>query len=479
VSLDFMSEQTKIVLLSLLLVSLLLSSLINFYESAQTKQNILNFNHTSNTLHTQNSLIHQQINKEIQEEDYSVFYQLINILIAFFSFFMLLGFLIVFFKTFRDKNKILQLQEENEQKNRELLEHLQLLNEYKKALDESSIVSKTDLNGIITYVNEKFCSVSGYSSVELIGKSHNIIRHEDVPKEVFKELWETIKNKEIFHAIIKNKKKNGDFYYVDSTVMPILNTNAEIIEYFAVRHDVTALIKAKEDALGAEKTKSAFLATMSHELRTPLNAVIGFSQILLSRTDFPQEAMASYIHKINISGKHLLNIVNNVLDFSKIESQKLDINKEKISLDTLVDEALLLVETDVKSKKIEMKIENFGTISIFADKQLLKQVFVNILSNAIKFTPQNKKIAIAYKEQEQYQVISICDEGVGLSSEQIKTIFQAFAQVREHQNEAIKGTGLGLAISNKIIELHQGKIVVESAIDHGSCFNIYLPKSKD
>ncbi|MDD2906304.1 MAG: PAS domain-containing sensor histidine kinase [Sulfurimonas sp.] len=474
-----MSERTKIVVLLLLLVGLLLSSLINFYESAQTKQNILNFNQIINTSHTQNSLVQQQINNEIQREGYYLFYQLMNMLIAIFSFFMLLGFLIVFFKTLHDNNKILQLQEENEQKNRQLLEHLQLLHEHKKALDESSIVSKTDLHGVITYVNENFCNVSGYSSAELIGKPHNIIRHEDVPKKVFKELWETIKKKEIFHAIIKNKKKNGDFYYVDSTIIPILDTNAEIVEYFAVRHDVTELIKAKEDALSAEKAKSAFLATMSHELRTPLNAVIGFSQILLSKTDFPGETMANYIHKINLSGKHLLNIVNNILDFSKIESQKLHIHKERIALEALINETLLLVETDANIKKIAIEKENFGMIDIFADKQLLKQVLLNIVSNAIKFTSQNKKIAISYKEEEQYQIITICDEGVGLSGEQIKTIFQAFAQIQEHQNEAIKGTGLGLAISNKIIELHQGKIVVESAIDSGSCFNIYLPKTKD
>lgn len=403
----------------------------------------------------------------------------INILIALFSFLMLIGFLIVFFNTYRDKNKILQLQKDNEQKNNEIIEHMQLLSEHKRALDESSIVSKTDLHGIITYVNDNFCKISGYSDSELMGKPHNIVRHIDMPPKTFQKLWDTIKNKNVFHAIIKNRKKNGDSYYVDSTIIPILDIDGNITEYFAVRYDVTELVKAKEEALAAERAKSAFLATMSHELRTPLNAVIGFSQILLAKKDIPNETLLTFVDKINISGKHLLNLVNNILDFSKIESGKMELNTTKIILNNLIKDSILLVENEVKKKTINITYYGFNKVEILADEQLIKQVILNILSNAIKFSPNESKITISYKSDDKTHVISICDEGAGLTQEQTKSIFEPFSQIKEHQNEAIKGTGLGLVISKKIMELHNGKIDVISELGKGSCFNINLPILKD
>ncbi len=403
----------------------------------------------------------------------------INILIAVFYFLMLIGFLIIFFKTYNDKEKILQLQKANEEKNNEIIQHMQLLKEYKRALDESSIVSKTDLKGVITFVNDNFCKLSGYKKEELLGKSHNIIRHPDMSKKVFYDLWKTIKAKEVFHGIIKNQKKGGGFYYVDSTVLPILDVNGNITEYFAVRRDVTDLVLAREEALAAEKAKSAFLSTMSHELRTPLNAVIGFSQIILAKNDMPADTLRSFIDKINVSGKHLLNIVNNILDFSKIESGKMELNKQNIIADKIINETILLVEHDLNKKEIQVQVKGFEHIEICADEQLLRQVILNILSNAVKFSPQNSMIGISYRSVNNFHLISICDEGVGLSAEDIKRIFEPFSQVKEHQNKAIKGTGLGLVISNKIVELHQGKIEIISEVKKGSCFNIFIPIVKD
>ena len=127
--------------------------------------------------------------------------------------------------------------------NKNLLESLVLLDEYKKALDESSIVSKTDLNGIITYVNDKFCEISGYTKEELIGKNHNIIRHPDTEKEFFYELWKTIGNKKVFKGILKNRKKNGQTYFVNSTIIPILDKNNYIVEYIAIRNDITSIFE--------------------------------------------------------------------------------------------------------------------------------------------------------------------------------------------------------------------------------------------
>lgn len=353
---------------------------------------------------------------------------------------------------------------------------LSLLEQYKSTVDRSFIVSKTDKKGIITYINDEFCKISGYSREELIGKSHNIIRHLDTDKAVFKELWHTIKEeKKPWFGDIKNQAKDKTPYWTKAIINPIIDSNGDVMEYIAVRTDVTELENAVISALSAEKAKSAFLATMSHELRTPLNAVIGFSQILMAKDDMPKENIRTFVEKINVSGKHLLNIVNNILDFSKIESGRMDLNKKEILLENFINETILLVENEALKKEIKIIKDGFGDTILTADEQLLKQVILNILSNAIKFSNQNSSINLFYQKDKLHHIIKICDEGVGLSQEQLKILFKPFSQIQEHQNSAIKGTGLGLVISQKIVELHNGKIEVESEINKGSCFNIYLP----
>ncbi|MDD2790285.1 MAG: FIST N-terminal domain-containing protein [Sulfurimonas sp.] len=480
------------------------------------------------------------------------------------------------------------------------------LDQYQKAMNEAYIISKTDLNGNITFVNELFCKISGYDESELLGRPHSIVRHPNMSHEVYKGLWNTIQAKKIWRGVIQNRHKNGKSYYVDATIFPLLDKDANITAYVGLRDDITeiqlqkdkaeALLNTQESivvltssiekkatikqlnqkffdlfeykdindflskhscicdlfvqrddyllaryedkswldilleepekshlvimhdkykrevvfsvnakeinletenfvistftdvtelerarvlALSAEKTTSAFLATMSHELRTPLNAVIGFSQILMSKKDMPQESMKSFIEKIHISGKHLLGLVNNILDFTKIESKKMDLDKKTLDLDMLIDEVLTLIETSLNNKKIKLQKESFTTKEIYADAQLFKQLLLNILSNAVKFTPEDKTITLSYKEDSQSQIITICDEGIGMTQEQLTTIFEPFSQIKEHKNEAIKGTGLGLAISQKIAQLHNGKIEVQSESQKGSCFTIYLPRLKD
>jgi two-component system OmpR family sensor kinase len=195
----------------------------------------------------------------------------------------------------------------------------------------------------------------------------------------------------------------------------------------------------------------------------------------MAKDDMPKENIRTFVEKINVSGKHLLNIVNNILDFSKIESGRMDLNKKEILLENFINETILLVENEALKKEIKIIKDGFGDTILTADEQLLKQVILNILSNAIKFSNQNSSINLFYQKDKLHHIIKICDEGVGLSQEQLKILFKPFSQIQEHQNSAIKGTGLGLVISQKIVELHNGKIEVESEINKGSCFNIYLP----
>ena len=253
-------------------------------------------------------------------------------------------------------------------------------------------------------------------------------------------------------------------------------TRLPIMEEDLVQKRTKELQHALQEALAAEKAKSAFLATMSHELRTPLNAIIGFSQILMHKSDIPDEILKTYMEKINISGNHLLSLVNDILDFSKLESDEMQLHKEEIHVAALFDEVVMMLEATAAKKNISIVKEYPQDVQLIADKKLLKQVIINIIGNAIKFTPEGKKITIGYTEDKKSHRLSICDEGIGLTKEQISKIFGTFSQIREHQTEAIKGTGLGLSISKKIMELHNGSISVTSKPNEGSCFTLILLK---
>ncbi len=350
-----------------------------------------------------------------------------------------------------------------------------LLSEYKRAVDLGTIVSKADTNGFITYVNNSFVEISGYSKEELIGKPHSIVRHPSTGKEVFRDMWKKIKNKEVWHGDLKNLTKDRKSYHVNATIVPIINEHNEIVEYLAIRFDTTNLHNAIEKANEAEKTKGRFLANMSHELRTPLNAIIGFSQILLRR-DSLNAKDTLYIEKIALSGNNLLALVNSILDFSKIEEGKMEYNPSKINILELFKEVLVMFETSIKDKHISLEMfECDSDASIFADRQLIKQSFINILSNAVKFTQNDGEIKIAYKKENSLHIFGICDNGQGISKGDIKTLFNPFKQGESAQKSAAKGTGLGLAITKRIVnDLHNGNIWVESEIGKGTCFYISL-----
>jgi len=353
----------------------------------------------------------------------------------------------------------------NKKLEKDVTERTQKLRHIIELFGKNVIASNGDIHGKITYASQALCDISGYTQEELIGQPHSIFRHKDMPSKIFTELWQTLKAGKVWSGEIKNSKKNGGYYWVSASIAPNYDEKGAIIDYSSIRHDITA-----------QKVKEEFLATMSHELRTPLNSIIGFSQILMLKKDIQAEVLQEYIKKINISGNHLLSLVNNVLDFSKLESDKMDLHLEEINLAELFDEVVIMLESTAEKKNITLVKAYPKDVELTVDTKLLKQVVINIISNAIKFTPEKKKITLGYREDTKSHHLSICDEGIGLTKEQMDTIFTPFSQIREHQKEAIKGTGLGLSISKKIMNLHQGEISVTSQLNEGSCFTLTLPK---
>ena len=368
-----------------------------------------------------------------------------------------------------------QLEDEVSKRTKELNDSNLLLLEYKKAVDASAIVSKADIYGNITYVNETFCEVSGYTQDELIGRPHNVVRHPDMPKEIFKELWKTIKSKKIFKGIIKNRNKNGSFYYVASTIVPILNDNDEIIEYLSLRYDITELVEARKKAEIAQKAKSTFLANMSHEIRTPLNAIIGFSDILCeSNINNEDKENAKIISK---SAKSLLHIINDVLDISKMENGKLEVELSEFSLFDLTENIVELFSINANDKNIKFvySVDPKLPHLIISDSTRLQQVISNLLSNAIKFTSEYGKIyfkiEVLNQNNETAKIrFSVKDSGIGMTPEQLKIIFNPFSQADSGISRKFGGTGLGLAICFDIVKILGSKIEVVSQIGSGSEF---------
>lgn len=227
----------------------------------------------------------------------------------------------------------------------------------------------------------------------------------------------------------------------------------------------------------AYRLKSEFLATMSHELRTPLNAIIGFAEVLKDGLVGPiNDEQREYVDDIYSSGKHLLNMINNVLDISKIEAGKLELKYEEICVKETIDDVLNTVSGIANKKNITIKNTIQSDIPTFVVDQLkLKQILFNLLSNAIKFTPKNGNVCIDTTLKDLYVQFAIADTGIGIKQEDIEKIFEAFSQVDSSLARNYEGAGLSLALTKRLVELHGGEIWVESFYGKGSTFTFILP----
>ena len=227
----------------------------------------------------------------------------------------------------------------------------------------------------------------------------------------------------------------------------------------------------------ANKSKSDFLANMSHELRTPLNAIIGFSELLKDEMIgqlLPKQK--NYITDIFLSGKHLLSLLNDILDLSKIEAGKMTLDLEKTEIPLLFESSLSIVKERALKHNIKLNLDIKEDVRrIYIDTRKLKQVIYNLLSNAVKFTPDGGRIYLKVKKVSKLLEFSVTDTGIGISKEDIIRLFQPFVQLESSLNRKHKGTGLGLSLVKRIVELHGGSVEVKSELGKGSCFTVRIP----
>lgn len=226
----------------------------------------------------------------------------------------------------------------------------------------------------------------------------------------------------------------------------------------------------------ADKVKNEFLANISHELRTPLNAIIGFSEILSNQLFGKlNEKQKEYVNEISVSGIHLLEMINELLDISKIESMAMTLNRTEFLLSQIIDEVLNVVASLAAKKNILIEKNIVSDLNVFADFQKIRQILYNLLSNAIKFSPENGKIYVTLKLVKHNFVFEIKDNGIGIAQKDQKRIFEKFVQLENAYTKRESSTGLGLTITKEFVEMHDGKITVKSAIGKGAAFIVQIP----
>lgn len=362
------------------------------------------------------------------------------------------------------------------------------LSDYKLAMDESSSVIIYDRKGIISYANDKSCKASKFSRDELIGNTHRIFDASFYPESFFENMWRTISQGKVWRGEIKNKAKDGSYYWDDATVIPFLDQNGKPYQYVGVSFDITNrksieedLIKARKTADSANRAKSEFLANMSHEIRTPMNAVIGFTELLSKSVQ--DKKQRSQVESIRSSGKNLLIIINDILDLSKIEAGKIDIKPVPVNLRYLLSEIENIFAKKVKEKGIILSIDydKICPKTLLLDEVRLRQILFNLIGNAVKFTDKGH-VYVSFENDKNSETeenvdltMLVKDTGIGIPVDQQYHIFKPFNQMTGQSQVKYGGTGLGLSITKKLIEKMGGNISLESEIGIGSTFSINLP----
>lgn len=400
------------------------------------------------------------------------------------------------------QKKINESTSEMRQAYAELSEYAESLRQFTLAIEHSpaSIVI-TDKYGIIQFVNEGFCKTTGYTKEEAIGKNPRVLKSGKMQDEIYKDMWQTISSGNQWRGELINATKTGELYWEDVIISPLINQNNEIINYIAIKTNITdkknneQAMKQLNDSLlqttqkaqylaikaeEASKAKSAFLANMSHEIRTPLNAVIGMTY-LLKQTQLSQ-IQTEYVEKITISSQILLSLINDILDLSKIEAGKLHIEKTQFNLTSAIDAIQNIITPKIYEKNLEFSIDTHldCTNELIGDPLRLKQILINLLGNSVKFTEKGK-ITLSVTQKEHYKadnitlLFAITDTGIGMDQQQIEKLFQPFTQADESTTRRFGGTGLGLSISKRLVELMGGRMWVESKVGEGSTFSFELP----
>ncbi len=373
---------------------------------------------------------------------------------------------------------------------------LRMLAQVVEQSPESVVI--TNLDAEIEYVNPAFTRQTGYSKEELLGRNMNILQSGNTPPETFHALWDAVCRGKVWEGELYNRRKDGTEFVDSSMVAPIKQADGAITRYLGIREDITEqkklavelenhrhhleqlverrtlqLSEAQQRAEAANQAKSAFLANMSHEFRTPLNAILGFTQ-LLQLTSL-QPGQMEHLTRIDEASGHLLSIINDVLDMSRIEVGKLTIEQTDFNLPTIFEQVQSLLKAQCRTKGLLMEVEldhELGWLS--GDPTRLRQALLNYAANAVKFTELGTVTLRARKLQQEGERVlvrfEVQDSGIGIEPDKLADLFLAFEQGDISTTRKYGGSGLGLTITRRLARMMGGEVGVQSEPGRGSTF---------
>ena len=358
-----------------------------------------------------------------------------------------------------------------------------LTEQYKEAIENSNIVSKTDIHGIITFVNDEFCAISGYNREELIGKTHNIVKHPDVPTSNFQKLWKTIKEKRTYKATVRNRAKDGSDFYLNTTITPILDEKGEIEEFIAIRYNVTKEIELKfaldkkQELLFMQSRFASLgqmIANIAHQWRQPLSE-LNLTLFSLKKASEKSEK-EDIVKYYNESKKLIKDMSQTIEDFSNFFNP----NKKTISfyLTDAIHDAIEILKNDIKKNKIYISVKS-ENILVDGISNELTQVIINIILNAkdaflikeIENRQINITISKSYIGTKVFAFIIIKDNAGGIQEENLERIFEPYFTTKHSSI----GTGIGLFISSLIIQKSLQGSIEAININNGAKFTITIP----
>ncbi len=390
---------------------------------------------------------------------------------------------------------------------REFKNKQKLLEQYKGIIDVSASIAKTDLDGTITYVNDLFCEMSGYTKDELIGKNHNILRHPENSKEMYKDMWGTIKNKKIWRSSIKNRKKNGTTYHENTVIAPILNEDDTIQEYISLKQDITEIYTKKElltrqvkeeveknfkldqERENERLSKEKFLiigkmaAGITHEINTPLTYIKGNLELMIQDIKALDDGVKqkSYLledSEIILDGAN--RIASIVESMREMASQAREMPQDDNIYSSLITALTLIynkgssITIQNEPFKIGMNREAYHFIAPI-QKQRIEQVFIIIINNALDALKVNRSFEsrafdITLKEDDECITVSFQDNGGGINENMLLHMFEPF-----QSSKLEGGIGIGLNVAKRIVEEHNGKITASNHLE-GALFEVFIPK---
>ncbi len=357
----------------------------------------------------------------------------------------------------------------------------------------------TNLSGEIEYVNDAFLRSTGYSREEVQGQNPRILKSGQTPSPLYAELWASLEAGHIWKGEFSNLRKDGSEFIEFAVISPVFDTDGQVTHYVAVKEDITEkkrlareldqhrehleelvasrteeLVRAKAQADAASRAKSAFLANMSHEIRTPMNAILGLCH-LMQNSPRRDPGDADYLHKIDASARHLLTIINDILDLSKIESGRLELETVNFPVAAVLDQVRSMIAESARTKALQVEAScEEEPLWVRGDVTRVRQALLNLASNAVKFTPSGAvrlRARIVDRQEGRLTVrFEVSDTGIGLSKEAQASLFESFVQADVSTTRRFGGTGLGLAITRRLARLMGGEAGVDSEAGKGSTF---------